>query len=75
MSPYRIQMTDKEFQRYTDDTTKWQRRALLLWIALSAAGYPAEAERIMKLSKEEAGEELARRQNEAGVISDEAGGG
>lgn len=73
MSHIRIDVD--HYNAQIDNSTKWQRRALLLMIALSRAGQPEEASRIMKLSKAEATEELKRRQNEAGVISDEAGGG
>lgn len=69
----RISIPEDTLQKYIDNSTKWQRRALLLMIALSRAGQPEEASRIMKLSKAEATAELERWQNVAGVLPDEPG--
>lgn len=67
----RIYYEPDKFQKLMDAMTKWQRVTILMKIELSRLGYEAEASRLMKLTKDQAGEELLRWQNAAGVAPDE----
>ena len=71
MRPSKIHYAYNDFMKLMDNLTKWQRVAILMEIKLAQLGHGDEAKRLMKLTKEQAGTELTRWQNAAGVAPDE----